>query len=453
MHIHILGICGTFMTGIASIAQSLGHKVTGSDINLYPPMSDELKRLNIEVIENYDSPQLNRDPNCVIVGNVMTRGHEVIESLLERGIAFKSGPQWLAENILRDRFVIAVAGTHGKTTTSSMLTWILEDNGYEPSFLIGGVPNNFNASSRITKSNYFVIEADEYDTAFFDKRPKFLHYHPNTILINNIEYDHADIYSDIEAIKWQFHQLVRVTPRSGMIICNGQDKNIQEVINLGYWSSIETFGVKGKHDWVGKFVDRENILVTSKDSSSFNAEWKLNGSYNLENALGAIAVASSIGITPEDSLKSLGTYKGVKRRFECIGNISDIIIYDDFAHHPTAIKRTIEDVCELHADRPVIVSIELRSNTMKSGIHNQKLLESLVNLEYVAFLSSEDAQSRLEEEKLFNKENMHVFYNPNKLVSALLAVLRPETVHVFLSNGDFCGAKDQLISKLKTNRG
>ena len=264
------------MTGIASIAQSLGHKVTGSDINLYPPMSDELKRLNIEVIENYDSPQLNRDPNCVIVGNVMTRGHEVIESLLERGIAFKSGPQWLAENILRDRFVIAVAGTHGKTTTSSMLTWILEDNGYEPSFLIGGVPNNFNASSRITKSNYFVIEADEYDTAFFDKRPKFLHYHPNTILINNIEYDHADIYSDIEAIKWQFHQLVRVTPRSGMIICNGQDKNIQEVINLGYWSSIETFGVKGRYDWTGKFIDRQNISVTGKDLSSFSAEWKLN---------------------------------------------------------------------------------------------------------------------------------------------------------------------------------
>jgi len=237
-----------------------------------------------------------------------------------------------------------------------------------------------------------------------------------------------------------------------MIICNGQDKNIKAVINLGYWSSIETFGLKGRYDWVGKLIDRGNISITSKDLSSFNAKWNLSGTYNLENALGAIAVANSIGITPQDSLNSLGTYKGVKRRLECVGNISDIMIYDDFAHHPTAIKRTIEDVCELHADRSVFVSIELRSNTMKSGIHNHVLLESLIHLEYVAFLVPKDSQSKLEEEKLFNKENMHVFYDSTKLVSALLSVLRPETVHVFLSNGDFYGAKDQLISKLKKNQ-
>ena len=450
MHIHILGICGTFMTGIASIAQAMGHYVTGSDRNFYPPMSDALKRLNIEVDENYDASQLDRQPDCLIVGNVMTRGHAVIESMLDKKIPFKSGPEWLSENILNDRFIIAVSGTHGKTTTTSMLSWILEDNGYSPSYLIGGIPNNFKSSARIGNSKYFVIEGDEYDTAFFDKRPKFLHYQPNITIINNLEFDHADIYKNIDEIKWQFHQLIRIMPKSGKIIFNGSDNNILDVIKLGSWTPSETFGLKGAHDWLGSKVGHNTISIKyNNNANSINGAWEMNGSYNIENALAAIAAANSIGINPISSLESLASYKGVKRRLELLVTISNITIYDDFAHHPTSIRRTIEGIKESHNYKRIIVVIELRSNTMLSGLHNSHLLESTKDADYIIFFQPNETELSLEREDLFNKDNMKVFYDTDALLVKLISLAREDDALIFMSNGDFHGAKELLIKRLK----
>jgi|TARA_B110000881_G_C18606187_1_gene540275 UDP-N-acetylmuramate: L-alanyl-gamma-D-glutamyl-meso-diaminopimelate ligase len=449
MHIHILGICGTFMTGIASMAQSLGHQVTGSDQNFYPPMSDALRHLNIEVDENYDPLQLDRRPDCCIVGNVMTRGHPVIEFMLDKKIPFKSGPQWLSENILNDRFVIAVSGTHGKTTTTSMLSWILEDNGYSPGYLIGGVPNNFNSSARIGNSKYFVIEADEYDTAFFDKRPKFIHYQPTITIMNNLEFDHADIYKNIDEIKWQFHQLVRITPQSGKIIFNGSDENIHDVIKLGNWTPTETFGLKGNHDWLAKKMAKNSISIKHKNTISASSSWNMSGSYNIENALAAIAAANSIGITPASSLESLASYKGVKRRLEKLVTISNITIYDDFAHHPTSIKKTIEGIHENHSHKRIIIAIEIRSNTMLSGAHNSALLESVKDADFVFFYQSNKDKRSLESQGLLDKNNMQITYDIEVLAAKLISILRDDDALIFMSNGDFCGAKELFTKQLE----
>jgi UDP-N-acetylmuramate: L-alanyl-gamma-D-glutamyl-meso-diaminopimelate ligase len=450
MHIHILGVCGTFMTGLASMAKSLGHKVTGSDINFYPPMSEQLNKLGIKVYEDYNSSQLQDKPDQVIVGNVMTRGHEVIETLLEKNIPFTSGPQWLYENVLRERYVIAVSGTHGKTTTSSMLSWILDDNELNPSYLIGGVPKNFKASSRLTESKFFVIEADEYDSAFFDKRPKFIHYHPKINIINNLEFDHIDIYKDLDEILCQFHQLIRIMPRNGKLIINGDDKNIQELIKRGYWSEIESFGYQDKCDWRAKLEKKNNLEVSYKSSCNLKKEWKLDGEYNIENALGAIAAANMIGISPEDSLQSLTKFSGVKRRFDLVGNFSDIIIYDDFAHHPTSINKTIRDIIKLYPNNNISVSIEMRSNTMKSGVHNQRLLQELsdLNLDFINFLSNKEVGKKIEENILFVNKLMRVFHDPDELALSIDSKLSKGSVHVFLSNGDFLGAKEKLLTYL-----
>ena len=437
------------MTGIASMAQSLGHQVTGSDQNFYPPMSDALKRLNIEVDENYDASQLDRRPDCVIVGNVMTRGHPVIESMLDKKIPFKSGPQWLSDNVLNDRFVIAVSGTHGKTTTTSMLSWILEDNGYSPGYLIGGIPNNFNASARIGNSKYFIIEADEYDTAFFDKRPKFIHYQPTITIMNNLEFDHADIYKNIDEIKWQFHQLVRITPQSGKIIFNGSDENIHNVIELGNWTPTESFGLKDRHDWLANKIDKNNISIKHKNAKSVTGPWSMSGSYNVENALAAIAAANSIGITPARSLKSLVSYKGVKRRLEKLVTISNITIYDDFAHHPTSIQKTIEGMRENHSYKRIVIAIEMRSNTMLSGVHNSALLESVKDADCIIFYQSKKVKRSLESQDLLDNNNMQMTYDTEVLVAKLTSILREDDALIFMSNGDFCGAKELLIKQLK----
>ena len=449
MHIHILGICGTFMTGIASMAQTMGHQVTGSDQNFYPPMSDALKRLNIEVDKNYDASQLDRRPDCLIVGNVMSRGLPVIESMLDKKIPFKSGPEWLSENILNDCFIIAVSGTHGKTTTTSMLSWILEDNGYSPGYLIGGIPNNFNASARIGDSKYFVIEADEYDTAFFDKRPKFLHYQPNITIMNNLEFDHADIYMNIDEIKWQFHQLIRITPKSGKIIFNGSDENIHDVIKLGSWTPTETFGLKGSHDWLGCKVDNNTISIKHNNAISATGVWKMSGSYNIENALAAIAAANTIGIKPSSSLESLASYKGVRRRLEQLVTISNVTIYDDFAHHPTSIRKTIEAMQEDHSYKRIIVAIELRSNTMLSGLHNLALLESTKDADCIIFFQPTKIKSSLESEDSFHKNNIQMFHDTEALVVKLTSLVREGDALIFMSNGDFHGTKELLIKKLK----
>ena len=450
MHIHILGVCGTFMAGLVPIVKSLGHKVTGSDINFYPPMSEQLNELGIKVYEDYSSSQLQDEPDQVIVGNVMTRGHEVIETLLEKNIPFTSGPQWLYENVLRERYVIAVSGTHGKTTTSSMLAWILEDNGLNPSYLIGGVPKNFKASSRLSESKFFVIEADEYDSAFFDKRPKFIHYHPKINIINNLEFDHIDMYKDLDEILSQFHELIRIMPRNGKLIINGDDKNIQDLVKRGYWSEIESFGYQEKCDWRAKLEKKNNLEISNKSSCTYKKEWKLDGEYNIENALGAIAAANVIGISPENSLQSLTKFAGVKRRFEYVGNFSDIIIYDDFAHHPTSINKTIRDIMKIYPNNSISVSIEMRSNTMKSGVYNKRLLQELsdLNLDFINFLSNKEIGKEIKESTLFVNRLMRVFHDPDELALSLDSKLSEGSVHVFLSNGDFLGAKEKLLTYL-----
>jgi len=449
MHIHILGICGTFMTGIATLAQSLGHEVTGSDTNFYPPMSNHLENMSIEVTKHYRSSQLKNKPDQVIVGNVMTRGHEVIESLLDSNIPFTSGPQWLYENILREKYVIAVTGTHGKTTTTSMLSWILEDNNYHPSFLIGGAPRNFDSSARLTNSEFFVIEGDEYDSAFFDKRPKFIHYHPKISIINNIEYDHADIYKNLKEIIFQFHQLIRLVPSNGKIIYNGDDKNTVDLIDFGRWCNTESYGSNSDCEWKADIGSRDNIEIYHKDFDHYSSDWLLKGSYNKDNALSAIIAANTIGISPDKSLDSLKRFSGVKRRFELLGNFNGLVIFDDFAHHPTSIKKTLDDIAELYPDKNVSVSVEMCSNTMRQGIHNDHLLGYLKSLDHVTFLSSNEIASQFRNHADFNDETMHVFDSPDDLTSHLFSMFNSDVVHVFLSNGDFMGAKETVMSRLR----
>ena len=437
------------MTGIATLAQSLGHEVTGSDTNFYPPMSDHLENMKIEVTKHYRSSQLKNKPDQVIVGNIMTRGHEVIESLLDSNIPFTSGPQWLYENILREKYVIAVTGTHGKTTTTSMLSWILEDNNFCPSFLIGGAPRDFDSSARLTASKFFVIEGDEYDSAFFDKRPKFIHYHPKICIINNIEFDHADIYKDLNEIIFQFHQLIRLVPSNGKIIYNSNDKNTADLIDFGRWCNTESYGSHSDSEWKADFGSRDNIEIYHNDFDRYSSDWLLKGSYNKENALSAIIAANTIGISPDKSLDSLKRFSGVKRRFELLGNFNGLVIYDDFAHHPTSIKKTLDDIAELYPDKIVSVSIELRSNTMRRGIHNDHLLRFMKPLKHVTFLSSTEIVSKIRRHADFDDETMHVFDSPNNLASYLLSKFNSDVVHVFLSNGDFMGAKEQVMSKLR----
>ena len=333
MHIHILGICGTFMGGVAALAKAAGHTVSGSDANVYPPMSSQLSRLGITVHEGYDVSQLEPLPDCVVIGNAMSRGNEAVEAVLDRGIPYTSGPQWLSEHVLKDRHVFAVAGTHGKTTTASMLAWILEAAGHSPGFLIGGVPADFNETARYGTSKFFVVEADEYDTAFFDKRAKFVHYRPQTLILGNLEFDHADIYKDLDAILWQFHQLLRTVPSNGRIILNATDRNLETLLEMGCWTSTETFGIgEGDADWMAEFLDVAERRISSSRRGGGSAEgnWLLGGSHNLENALAAIAAAESAGVSVQQAVEALSRFNGVKRRLEKTATVADIAIYDDF---------------------------------------------------------------------------------------------------------------------------
>ena len=331
------------MGGVAALARAAGFRVSGCDNAVYPPMSTQLRELGIEVHEGFDAAQLDPEPDCIVVGNVMSRGNEAVEAMLDRGIPHTSGPKWLADNVLHDRHVLAVAGTHGKTTTASMLAWILQDAGLAPGFLIGGIPTNFGMSAALGDSEYFVVEADEYDTAFFDKRAKFVHYGPRTLVLNNLEFDHADIYKDIDAILWQFHQLLRTVPGSGRIIRNGADKNLAKLIAQGCWTPVETFATEGSSDWTATFKDAAERRIGMQDPEGGGGEtrWKLGGRHNLENALAAVAAARSAGVSLQQSLDALSRFDGVKRRMERTATVANIAIYDDFAHHPTAIRRTI----------------------------------------------------------------------------------------------------------------
>ena len=340
MHIHILGICGTFMGGIAAIAKSMGHKVTGSDLNVYPPMSTQLESLGIQLTQGFDPAQLNPEPDIVIIGNALSRGNPAVEYILERNINYTSGPQWLSQNVLKDRWVVAASGTHGKTSTSSMIAWILDYAGLKPGFLIGGIPENFGVSARLGESPFFVIEADEYDSAFFDKRSKFVHYRPRTLVINNLEFDHADIFENLAAIQKQFHHLMRILPGNGLALIPEADTNIQQVIEMGCWSEIQTLG----KDWqVGQCkADGSSFEVRLNEQSCGTVNWQLIGDHNVHNGIMAIAAARHAGVKPDIAIEALCSFVNAKRRMELIGEVKGVTIYDDFAHHPTAIKTTLK---------------------------------------------------------------------------------------------------------------
>ena len=451
MHIHILGICGTFMAGIAALAKAHGHKVTGCDQNVYPPMSTQLEQLGITITEGYDSNQIEIKPDIFIIGNVISRGNSLIESILNNKVLYQSGPQWLYENILYNKWVLAVAGTHGKTTTTSMLAWILEANGLAPGFLIGGIPNNFNISARLpVNSNknsptFFVIEADEYDTAFFDKRSKFIHYHPNTLILNNLEFDHADIFDNTEHIEKHFHHLVRTVPSIGKIIFNNDSSSIKKVLKKGCWSEIEDFGSKGK--WSYKKVHENEFEVYFEQKSQGNLKWDLIGHHNALNALAAIAAAKHVGISSDSSISALGKFKNVKKRMELLESVKGINIYDDFAHHPTAIKTTLEGLRSKIGNDRILAIIDPRSNTMKLGKMKDDLLKSLIDADIIFCFSK---NLSWDPKMLFkNIPGVTITSDIDILANKISESCQPKDNIIFMSNGGFSGLQNKVVQLLK----
>jgi len=450
MHIHILGICGTFMGGVAALARAAGHRVTGSDANVYPPMSTQLERLGIELIEGYGAAALEPAPDCVVVGNALSRGNPAVESMLDRGLPYASGPEWLARHVLAGRHVMAVAGTHGKTTTASMLAFILEQAGLEPGFLIGGIPADFETSARFGASEFFVVEADEYDTAFFDKRAKFVHYRPRTLVINNLEFDHADIYKDLDAILWQFHQLIRSLPANGRLIINGADGNLRSLLRMGCWTKPETFGIDGRGDWCAEFADStEHRISASGHGCQASRPWQLAGSFNLENAIAAIAAAHSAGISVARAVDALSRFRGVKRRLERTATVGDIAIYDDFAHHPTAIRRTIEGMRKHNPGQRVVVALEPRSNTMKLGVHNDTLAAALAHAGHVAVYRPDGLAGDFDAGLAPLGERLSLYDDYDALVDGLRLRLQPGDHVVFMSNGGFGATRQKLTLALQ----
>lgn len=443
------------MGGVAALARAAGHEVTGCDRNVYPPMSTQLRDLGIEIHEGVDAEQLKVNPECVVVGNVMSRGVEVVEAMLNDEHRYTSGPQWLAENVLHDRHVIAVAGTHGKTTTASMLAWILEDAGLAPGFLIGGIPANFGMSARFGDSKFFVVEADEYDTAFFDKRAKFVHYRPRTVVLNNLEFDHADIYKDMDAILWQFHQLLRMIPGDGRLIANGADKNIARLLEMGCWTPTQSFGTADDTDWVARFGDKveRHIGVRGPSGRAAETRWNMGGYHNLENAVAAVAAAVAAGVEFEQAVDALSRFEGVKRRMERTATVADIAIYDDFAHHPTAIEKTIASMRRRYPGHRVVVAVEPRSNTMKLGVHNDTLASSLSGADLVWMYRPSDMGDEFDKSlhPLGNKLSMHDDYDD--LVSAMSKKVLGGDQVVFMSNGGFGSARQTLTALLQRTRG
>ena len=445
MHIHILGICGTFMGGIAAIARQAGHKVTGCDANVYPPMSSQLVAQGIELIEGYGAEQMHLKPDLWVIGNVVSRGTPLVEEILDRGAPYASGPQWLAENILRTKWVLAVAGTHGKTTTSAMLAWILEAAGKNPGFLIGGVPQNFGTSARLTEGEAFVIEADEYDTAFFDKRSKFVHYRPRTAVLNNLEFDHADIFDDLAAIERQFHHFVRTIPRSGLIVVNGADKALAQVLNQGCWTPTERFGTAD--GWQAEVVSGDAFLVRFAGGEQGMTRWELLGEHNRANALAAIAAARHAGVDPETACKALGRFDNVKRRMELRGTAAGIAVYDDFAHHPTAIAATLAGLRSRCGRARILAVLEPRSNTMKLGVMKEALPGSLALADQVYCYSANlgwDAASALA--PLGAKAICHD--DLDMLVAAIGDEARTGDQVLVMSNGGFGGIHQKLLNRL-----
>ena len=475
MHLHILGICGTFMGGIAAIARQAGHRVTGCDANVYPPMSTQLEAQGIELIEGFSPDQISLKPDLFIIGNVVSRGNPLMEAILDQGLPYQSGPQWLGEQVLQGKHVLAVAGTHGKTTTTAMLTWILQANGLEPGYLIGGVPNNFDVSARLgqktgkTKNeadapHYFVIEADEYDTAFFDKRSKFVHYRPRTAILNNLEFDHADIFADITAIETQFHHLVRTVPAAGRLIVNGAEQSLERVVQRGCWSSLERFALPDQSikssDWslMDTVNDGFKVIYQGKQVAevSWDQDASVTGRHNQLNALAAIAAAHHVGISVQDAAKALSTFKNVKRRMEVIGRVNGITIYDDFAHHPTAITTTVDGLRRRvgrDANTRILAVLEPRSNTMKLGVMKSQLPDSLQDADLVFGYGSASGKDALGWDL---KESLsplgakaQAFDDLNQLMAAVKQAARPGDHILVMSNGGFGGVHRKLLELLK----
>jgi len=447
MHLHILGICGTFMGGVAALARAAGHVVTGSDENVYPPMSTQLESLGIDVTPGYGADFVTRRPDMVVVGNALSRGNAAVEALLDSRLPYCSGPEWLARHVLDDRHVMAVAGTHGKTTTASMLAWILEDAGHAPGFLIGGVPGNFEITARRGEGGYFVVEADEYDTAFFDKRAKFVHYRPRTAVINNLEFDHADIYHDLDAVLWAFHQLIRTVPGGGRLIVNAADANTKRLLDMGCWTPTETFGAGRAADWRADFGEAGRLAAAHGEARA-ETDWPYAGSFNLENAIAAAAAAAAAGVTLERAVAALGRFRGVRRRLERTAEVRGVSIYDDFAHHPTAIRRTIEAMRSRIDGARLVVAVEPRSNTMKLGVHNAEFARALEGADRVVVFrpSAMDPGFDTALETLGEKATSCRDYDT--MVDALEALLEPGDHLVFMSNGGFGGVRQKLSERL-----
>jgi UDP-N-acetylmuramate: L-alanyl-gamma-D-glutamyl-meso-diaminopimelate ligase len=455
MHIHVIGICGTFMGGLAVLARESGHRVTGCDANVYPPMSTQLEAMGIELIQGFGAGQADIGADVFVVGNVVTRGTPLMEAILDRGLPYVSGPQWLAENLLRQHWVLAVAGTHGKTTTSAMLAWILEDAGLAPGFLIGGIPQNFGVSARLpgipaqdshSRSPFFVIEADEYDTAFFDKRSKFVHYHPRTAVLNNLEYDHADIFADLAAIETQFHHLVRTIPGNGLIVSNGRAESLERVLQRGCWTPVQRFGVD--QAWqVGEADAQGHFEVRLGGELQGRVAWDLLGEHNRLNALAAIAASRHVGVPPSRAIDALSRFCNVKRRMEVRGVAHQVTVYDDFAHHPTAIATTLEGLRHKVGAARILAVLEPRSNTMKLGTMKDALAQSLQQADLV-FCSAVNLGWNPAQALLPLGDRAQTFTQFDALVEAIVAQARPGDHLLVMSNGGFNGIHQILLDRL-----
>jgi UDP-N-acetylmuramate: L-alanyl-gamma-D-glutamyl-meso-diaminopimelate ligase len=463
MHIHILGICGTFMGGIAAIARQAGHRVTGCDANVYPPMSTQLQAQGIELIEGFSPDQLSQFdtmPDLFVIGNVVSRGNPLMEAILNQGLPYISGPQWLGEQVLYSKHVLAVAGTHGKTTTSAMLTWILEFNGYKPGYLIGGVPLNFTVSAHLGDGKYFVIEADEYDTAFFDKRSKFVHYRPRTALLNNLEFDHADIFADLAAIETQFHHLVRTVPGDGLLVVNGEEPALERVVTRGAWAPVERFGQELSNEWSLISQEADGFIVRKSGKELATVKWApdsgVMGRHNQLNALAAIAAANHIGISPENSARALAAFKNVKRRLETIGVANEVMVYDDFAHHPTAITTTVDGLRRRVGKSRILAVLEPRSNTMKLGVMKAQLPASLEAADKIFAYGANSGKESLGwdlDEVLapLNSDSpgrAKAFDELNALVEAVAREAKPGDHILVMSNGGFGGVHQKILKAL-----
>ncbi len=448
MHLHILGIGGTFMAGLALLARDAGHTVSGCDANVYPPMSTQLERAGIRLYEGYLPAHLQPAPDVVVVGNVMTRGNPVVEYMLNRGMAYTSGPQWLAEQVLRGRWVMAIAGTHGKTTTTAMLAWILEYAGLEPGFLIGGIATDFGCSARLGRAPFFVVEADEYDTAFFDKRSKFVHYRPRTLVLNNLEFDHADIFPDLAAIQRQFHHLVRTVPGEGLIVANGTDANLDTVLEMGCWTPRERFPT-GTWEARRSAVDGSAFDVYGEGHCYGRLDWSQLGSHNVHNGLAAIAAARHGGVPPAVAIEALARFRGVKRRLERRGEVNGITVYDDFAHHPTAIATTLDGLRGRIGAGRLIAVLEPRSNTMRMGVFKDALPAALQAADGVVLHAGPELDWSLEAVMAATAKPGQICHSVDATIAAIVALARPGDHVVIMSNGGFGGIHERLLAALR----